>query len=102
MAGRCGETLVAGKQDSVKRLGKSHISGIIGGQIVAQIPDARQQKIVRKALQRKRGEVREGGATALFIEVAVRGISPDHLRNLHIDQMRRVQCLTWFENPLFD
>ena len=102
MDGRCGETFVAGKQDSVKRLGKRNISGVIGGQIVPQIPDTPQQKIMRKALQRKRGEVREGFATALLIELAARSIPPDHLRDLHIDQMRRVQGLTGFENPFFD
>src|SRR5437763_9570527 len=43
MASRSGETLVARKQRSVERFGKGDVDGIIGREIVPQIPYTRQK-----------------------------------------------------------
>jgi hypothetical protein len=50
------------------------------------------------------GEVRqvdERHAAALSIDFAIRRITPDHVRDLHIEQMRRVERLTGGEQSLF-
>ena len=57
MASRSGETLVARQQRSVERFGKRDVDGIIGREIVPQIPDARQKDVMRVTLQGKIGEI---------------------------------------------
>ena len=45
----CSETPVAGDQRGIERLGERNIGGIIGREVVPQIPDARQKNIMRVA-----------------------------------------------------
>jgi hypothetical protein len=47
MASHSGETLVARQQRSVERFGKGDVDGIMGREIVPQIPDTRQKEIMR-------------------------------------------------------
>jgi len=93
MAGRSGETLVAGKQRSVERFGQGDVHGIIGREIVPQIPDTRQKKIVWISVQGKVSKVSKSHAAALDVDLPVCGIPANHLRNFNVEQVRRVQCL---------
>ncbi len=90
MAGCSGQTLITCEQWSVERFRKGHIDGIVSREIVPQIPDPRQKKIVRISAQGKVRKVGESGAAAFATDLAVRRISPDHLRNFDIKQMRHV------------
>jgi hypothetical protein len=56
MAGRSSEAFVASEQWSVERFSESNVDGVIGSEIVPQIPDPRQKEIVRISVQ---GKVRE-------------------------------------------
>jgi len=94
MAWRSGETLVAGEEWSVEHFGEGDVHGVIGREIVPQIPHARQKNIVRISAQREVSEVLQGGAAALGIDITVSGVPPNHLRNFDVEQMGRVQCAT--------
>src|ERR1700722_6002084 len=101
VARRGGETLIAGEQRSVERFGKGYVDGIIGREIVPQIPDPPQKEIVRISVQGKIREVGESRATTFAIDLAVCRITSDHLRDFNIEQMRHVQRLPGVEQPLF-
>jgi hypothetical protein len=85
MAGRSGKTSVAGNQRSVKHFGEGNVHGVVGREIVPQIPDARQKEVMRISAQRKVSEVSESHATALDVDLAVRGIAANHLRNFDVE-----------------
>jgi hypothetical protein len=93
MTGGCGQTPVARQQGYVEHLGQRDIGGIIGRQIVPQIPNARQKEIVRIPPQRKVSQIGEGHATAGAIDFAICGIPSHYLCDFHIKQMRSVECL---------
>ena len=95
--GRGGEALVARQQRRVERFGKGDVDGIIGGEIVSQIPDPRQKEIMRVSAERKVGEVGESRATAFAVDLALCRIAADDLRNFDIEQMRRMQRLSGLE-----
>ncbi len=101
MAGRGGEASVAREQRSVERFGKGYVDGVIGRQVVSQIPDARQKEIMRVSVQRKIREIGESGAAAFAIDLAIRRVTLDHLCDLDIEQMRGVQRLARIEQPSF-
>ena len=82
-----------------RALGQRDIGGVIGRQIVPQIPNTRQKEIVRVSPQRVR-QVGESHAAALAVDFPVRGEAPDHLCDLHIKQMRRMERLTRGEQPI--
>jgi hypothetical protein len=71
----------------VERLDQRDISGVIGRQIVSQIPNARQEKVVRVSLQREVREVGERHAAVVAVDFASRGITSDHLCDLYVEQM---------------
>ena len=48
---------------------------------------------MRISVQGKVGKVGESHAAALYIDLPVCGIAANHLRNLDVEQMGRVQCL---------
>ncbi len=93
MAGGCSQAPVACQQRRVEDLGKRDVGGIIGRQIVPQIPDAGQKEIVRIAPERKVRQIGESQTAALGSDFAVRGVAPDDLRNFDVEQMRRVKGL---------
>ena len=97
MAGCSSQTLITCEQRSVKRFREGHIDGIVSREIVPQIPDPRQKEIVRISTQGKVREVGQSCAAAFAIDFAVRRISPDHLRDFDIEQMRHVQRLSGVE-----
>jgi len=100
MAGGRGEAPVARQERCVKRLGQRDIGGIIGRQIVAQVPDARQKEIMRISPQSQIGQVAEGETAPCTVDIALRGVAPDHLGYFDIEQMRRVERLPGSEQPI--
>ena len=94
MTSRRGETLVACQQRGIEHFGQGDIDGVIGYKVVPQIPNPRQKKAMRVALQWKVGKISERLAPALTIDFAFCRIPADHLRDLHVEQMRRMKGLT--------
>ena len=93
VAGRSSETFVAGEQWRIERFGQGDIHGVIGREIIPQIPHPRQKEIVWISVQRKVSEVSKNHAAALDIYLAVRSIPANYLRDFDVEQMRRVQRL---------
>src|ERR1700680_3255192 len=96
MAGRSGETLVARKQRSVERFGKGDVDGIIGREIVPQIPDTWQKEIMRVSAEGKVSEVGESRAAAFAVDLALCRIPADAPRNFGFERVRRMQRLLRF------
>ena len=97
MASRSGETLVARKQRSVERFGKGDVDGIIGREIVPQIPYTRQKEIMGVSAEGKVSEVGKSRAAAFAVDLALCRIPADDLRDFDIEQMRGMQRLSRFE-----
>ncbi len=58
---RCrGQARVRGEQNSVECLSESDISRVVGGYVMAHLPDASQEKIVGIPLNREVEEILEG------------------------------------------
>jgi len=85
MAGGRGQAPVARQQWRVERLGQRHIGGVIGRQIVPQIPNAGQEKIMRVALQGKIVKVSKSRAPAFAIDLTLCRIPADHLRDFDVE-----------------
>ena len=56
---------------------------------------------MRISVQRKVREVGQSRAATVIINLATRRIPADHLRDLDVEQMRRVQRLFSVEEPSF-
>ncbi len=97
MARRSGETFVAGEQRSVERFGEGDVDRVIRRKIVPQIPNSRQKEVVWISAQREFHEVSESRATALRIDLTIRSIPANHLRDFNVQQIRRVQRLQRIE-----
>src|SRR2546429_4798802 len=91
MPGRAGETPVKGDQRRIQRFGEGDVRGIVSREVVPQIPDTRQQGTVRIAVQRKVGEYRESCAAAFAVDLTTDCVAAQRVRDLDIEQMRRVQ-----------
>lgn len=102
MARRRGEPLVAREQRGLEHLGEGDVHRVIGGEIAAQRPHPRQKEVMRISSQGKVGEIDERHATALGIELARGRVAPDGLRDLDVEQMRRVQRFPGSKEPPLD
>src|SRR5438128_12472634 len=85
MPRRTGEAVVASDQRRTERLRERYINGIVGGQVMPQIPDSGQKKTVRIAGQRKVGENLESCAAAFAGDLAADCVTAARVGNLDID-----------------
>jgi len=97
-----GETPIAREKRSVERFGERNVNGVVGGEVVPQLPNWRQQKIVRIPSQGKVRQVGERRGAAFPVDVAVRGLATDRLSDLDVEQMRGVQRFPGVEQSRFD
>lgn len=88
-----GEALIAREERRIERLGERDIDGVIGCQIVPQIPDAPEQQIVRMAPQGKIGQIGERFAAPLRLDLSIGRMTANDLHDLDVEQMRCVQGL---------
>ena len=77
MPQRGSETFVTGKQRGVEHFSQGDVHRVIGREIVPQLPDTRQQEVVRISVQRKVGEVGESRTAALGTDLVACGIAAD-------------------------
>lgn len=97
MTWRSGQALVSRQQWRIEQLCQRDIDGVISREVVSQAPHARQKEIVRVAMQWQIGKIGERCLAAFLTEIAARSVTPEHLRNFHIEQMRCVQRFAWIE-----
>src|SRR5262245_24473946 len=70
-ARRPGKRTIAGDEDTVEGFGKRHVDGVVGAQVVAQLPHAPEQWLVRMPLEVQRAESLQGRHRVLDVEVPV-------------------------------
>lgn len=102
MAGGRGQAPFARDKHGVEPFGESDIRGVIGREIVPQLPNARQQNVMGITLERQIGEIGESGLARCRIDIAGRDIAADHLGNFDVEQMGSVQALSRIEETCFD
>ena len=101
MAGGCGQTSVARQQWRFECFGERDIGGVIGCEIVPQLPNAGQKQIVRVPSQGKIRQVGKSHTAAISVDLTICGVATDHLRDFHVEQMRRMERSTRGEQPIF-
>ncbi len=73
---RCrGQARVRGEQNSVECLSESDISRVVGGNVMAHLPDASQEEIVGIPLNREVEEILEGLRGARRSQVSGQGVA---------------------------
>ena len=86
----------------LKRLREGEIAGVVGGEILSQVPNPQGERIVRPPAQAERGEIVERLARPSGRNFAGGGISPQNLKDLEVDKMWRVEGLAALKQTLFD
>jgi len=68
---------VAREQRSVERFSKSDVNGVVGREIVPQVPDTRQKEVMRISVQGKVCQVGQSRTATVIIDFATRRIPAD-------------------------
>ena len=87
VSGRGGEAPVARQKLRIQRLGQRDIDRVVRRQIMPQIPDPRQQEVVRVTPQREVGEIVECRPAARAVNLPARRLTAKYLGRFNIDQM---------------
>ena len=93
---------VASKQPRVEHFCQGNVNGIVSRKVVPQFPDPLQQHVVGVATQREILKNVDSDAAASGPDLAGRGVAPQHLGYLDIDQMRRVQRKSLIVQPFLN
>ena len=102
MAHRTGETPVAGDQRHIQRFGEGDVGSVVSREVVPQIPDTGQKETVRIAVHRKLGEYCESCAAAFAVDLTTERVTAECVRDLDIEQLRRVQRQACVEQSPFN
>lgn len=97
MPNRSSEALVACDERRVERFRERDIYRVIGREIVPQFPNTRQKDSMRIPPQRKIVKVYKRFAPTGLPDLALRGVSADDLRHLHIEEVGCMQCDSFLE-----
>ncbi len=85
------ELAVAGEETSGKTLRQGKVRRVVGRGGISQFPDAIQKGNVLMPYEGQVDEILQSLLRTFFIHVACEGESTKNLRDLYVDQMRRVQ-----------
>jgi len=99
MARRSCEASVARQKRRIQRLGKRDVDGIVGREIVPQVPYPRQKDAVGISPKGKVEEVVQRRAAPLRIDFAGGGVPSNDLGDLDIDEVGRMQRVPRAEEP---
>ena len=100
MAGGAGQPAVARDQRRIQRFGEGDIDGVVGREIVPQVPNPGQQKHMRIAPDRQVGEIGQGLASAPVANLAGPGVTTENVGGFGIDEMRGGKGVARIEKPL--
>jgi len=99
--GRCQGGIPSHEGDG-EGLGKGDIRGIIGGEIVPELPDSRKEDVMGIAGEREVHQVFERLQAPLPIKIPSRRVPAKHLHDLQVEEVRRVQSLPCREQAVGD
>jgi hypothetical protein len=91
VSGRGCEARVARDQRGIKHFGEGEEGGVVGGEVVAELPDAVAEGVVWVAREREVGEVGSSVGGALLVQLAPGGHAAQGVEDLDVDQMGCVQ-----------
>jgi hypothetical protein len=82
------------RQDRLQRLGQGDVCRVIDGQVLSQLPAARDQRGVVGPLKWQRTQVRNGQCHPTRVQLTAAGQAPPHGDHLEVDQARGGQSVT--------
>src|SRR5437016_1869602 len=82
---------IPGDEGRLKRLRECEVCSIIGCKVRTEIPDARQKRLVRVTYEAQIHEILDGLAGALDGELSGNEVAPEHLSDLEIQEVRRME-----------
>ncbi len=85
---------VSGQEQSIESLGQSHIGCVIGGEVVAQLPDARQKGQMWDPAQRQYREIGQSLTRSPVIQPPSAGRASQSRNELKVHQLRCSQTLS--------
>ena len=88
------EPAVTGEQGRLQRLGQCDVGGVVGGQVVPQLPTARQQRQMCGPVHRQRRQIRQGQRRSAVVEHPHPVLTTQHRGDLQVDQFWYCQRLT--------
>lgn len=89
--GGSGEGRVAGEERAAEQLGERHVGGVVNRQVRSRLPGARDQEPMGIPFEPQVGEVLQGFGRALGGDGAAALVAPEHLRDLEVEELRRVK-----------
>ena len=96
------ESAVARHERGIQRFGKGQIRRVIARQVVAQLPNARQQDEVRIAVEGKVGQVGKGLGASGRGDDARASVAAQDLSDFYVEEMGGVQSFARCEDSLAD
>ena len=88
-----GEFGIACDQSSVEGFREGYICGVIGGEVVTQLPNSAEIRIVRMPDARRTGQIGQRFFGTAHGDGSGPDVPPECVRHLDIEQVWRVQCL---------
>ena len=99
---RRSEPSVARQKRRAKGLSQGDIGGVVGGEVLPQLPNPQRERIVRPTPQAECSEIVESLARPFGQNLARGRVAPQDLKDLEVDKMRRMEGLAAFKQTLFD
>lgn len=94
-----GQTNVAGQQRSVQHFRKRNVGRIIGAQILPELPNPIQERLVCMALHAEAAKIIKRCRRSRGVKLPFSLVAPKRLYNLHIKKVRGVQSQCRIGNP---
>ena len=101
MPSRGGKPSIACQERGVERFREGYVHGVAGGQVFAQLPNARQKEVMWISVQRKLSQIGESCLPAPGFHFSHPHIAANNLRHFYIRQMGCVQGLSRAEQSPF-
>ncbi len=91
MSGNACQSAVHRKQRRIESFCQGQITCVVCTDIVAESPNARQKEVMGIAFDTKRAQILERFATARRRQKAGTFVTPKHLRDFEVEQVRRMK-----------
>jgi len=90
------------KERRAEDLGQGDVSGIVGGEVLPQLPNPQGERVMRPTAQAECGEIVERFARPFGRNLPGGRVAPQDLKDLEVEKMRRMQSLAVLKQTLFD
>jgi hypothetical protein len=101
MSRRIGERSVAGDERRIDRLGEGDVHGVVGREVVSQLPRATNEIEVGVTVEVEVGEIRDRFLGATGPDLARPNEASEALKHLDVHQVGRMKLVLVAEEPGF-